>query len=786
MEHYVFISHNSKDAHIANAIVHHLEASGIRCWIAPRDIGQSDWADAIMNGIKQCDVFVVIISHNSIESSEVTKEVTQATRHCQYILPFKIDGEMLNQRLDYHLSPCHWLDAINPPLEDHIEKLKQRILHLEEIDEIYVNHKCRRIVSNIPRNRTIFVGREEEIEELHSLLQEDNVVFLQGMGGIGKSEIAKGYAKKYEKEYDSVIFMNYRGSIIDMVSGDDLQITNFVRTMNFGEDAESSYDFFKRKLNTLKELSDEKVLLIVDNFDVEEDENMYDLIEGPYKIIFTTRYEHSDYATLLIEKIKDFSNVRYIFEKNYGKKISEKDSAMIDEILHLVNCHTITVELIAKQMKVSHKTPEKMLSLLKEGGVNTKLKEKVKREGLGNARSSFDFIRDLFTLSNLSEKEKEIMKLMCMLPFSGMDISWFAELLNLEDFDVLNSLIAKSWIILDEESDYVKIHPIIYDVVKEELKPDPVSCYDYIHALWKDVRGMWNFDLEDRDQKWPYVDFLLQKYPNPVKELWYEYASFLNIAWICGRFEQSIKAGHKHYDFTMKEYGQHTLQAAFSARWLAGTYYNAGDFDTAEIYYKEALEHHKHSVEKDYTEYGLIYGKVGRCAYMHKDFEESKRCLDKALELLQISLEVENNETTNAEIGNIYVEMQRMYIEMEEYDLALEYCQKSYDIIYSRFNKEITNCVYSLTDMGICYSRLKQFEKADYYLQRALDLNIRINGEASLVTERSKEAICENELNKGNIEKAKQLYLQLELELEKYFGNDNPEVIRIHNIYESL
>ena len=43
---------------------------------------------------------------------------------------------------------------------------------------------------------------------------------------------------------------------------------------------------------------------VMDNFDVEEDENMYDLIEGPYKIIFTTRYEHSDYATLLIEKIK--------------------------------------------------------------------------------------------------------------------------------------------------------------------------------------------------------------------------------------------------------------------------------------------------------------------------------------------------------------------------------------------------------------------------------------------------------------------------------------------------
>lgn len=48
-----------------------------------------------------------------------------------------------------------------------------------------------------------------------------------------------------------------------------------------------------------------------------------------------------------------------------------------------MDCHTITVELIAKQMRSSFVKPAKMLELLKGTGTNTGLKEKVNREGAG-------------------------------------------------------------------------------------------------------------------------------------------------------------------------------------------------------------------------------------------------------------------------------------------------------------------------------------------------------------------------------------------------------------------
>ena len=52
MAHDVFISYSSKDKPTADAACAVLEAKGIRCWIAPRDITPgADWGEAIVDGI---------------------------------------------------------------------------------------------------------------------------------------------------------------------------------------------------------------------------------------------------------------------------------------------------------------------------------------------------------------------------------------------------------------------------------------------------------------------------------------------------------------------------------------------------------------------------------------------------------------------------------------------------------------------------------------------------------------------------------------------------------------
>ncbi len=75
-------------------------------------------------------------------------------------------------------------------------------------------------IENIPSNlnqtgSAHFVGREEKLEELHQLLQQNEKVTIfgiAGMGGIGKTELALQYARTYQDEYPgSLCWFSVRG-----------------------------------------------------------------------------------------------------------------------------------------------------------------------------------------------------------------------------------------------------------------------------------------------------------------------------------------------------------------------------------------------------------------------------------------------------------------------------------------------------------------------------------------------------------------------------------------------
>ena len=80
--------------------------------------------------------------------------------------------------------------------------------------------------SDMPKPCRWFVGREQELVQLHELLLDHSKVFLHGIPGIGKSELAKMYAKQHSKEYTNILYMNYVGdlkqNIVDMDFADDL------------------------------------------------------------------------------------------------------------------------------------------------------------------------------------------------------------------------------------------------------------------------------------------------------------------------------------------------------------------------------------------------------------------------------------------------------------------------------------------------------------------------------------------------------------------------------------
>ncbi len=118
----VFISHSSQDKHVADAVCATLESRGIRCWIAPRDIlPGEEWAEAILNAIQNSQLMLLVFSAHANESPQVRKEVERAVHHAIPIIPVRIQDVLPNKSLEYFISTPHWLDAMTPPLEKHLD-----------------------------------------------------------------------------------------------------------------------------------------------------------------------------------------------------------------------------------------------------------------------------------------------------------------------------------------------------------------------------------------------------------------------------------------------------------------------------------------------------------------------------------------------------------------------------------------------------------------------------------------------------------------------------------------
>lgn len=117
------------------------------------------------------------------------------------------------------------IDARKPELDDRIEELAKELCLLlnrpfgsEHQRQDPAKQTVKLISSPNVIPKTIFYGRNDILSEIHSRFQrEEHVLFLHGIGGIGKTQIAKQYAKKHKYDYDTIIYITYNSSIKDAI-----------------------------------------------------------------------------------------------------------------------------------------------------------------------------------------------------------------------------------------------------------------------------------------------------------------------------------------------------------------------------------------------------------------------------------------------------------------------------------------------------------------------------------------------------------------------------------------
>lgn len=133
---YWFVSHCSKDIKIVEQIIKVLKDCGISYWKAPEMIpAGSNYAKEIPKALKNCSVFLFIVSEASQNSIWVEKELDSAVNARKNIIPVRIDETPLNDMYTFYLNNIQMVDVqIN--IDGSIQKDSLDKLHTKFIESI--------------------------------------------------------------------------------------------------------------------------------------------------------------------------------------------------------------------------------------------------------------------------------------------------------------------------------------------------------------------------------------------------------------------------------------------------------------------------------------------------------------------------------------------------------------------------------------------------------------------------------------------------------------------------
>ena len=330
--------------------------------------------------------------------------------------------------------------------------------------------------SEVPKPCRHFLGRKEELDELHTMLEENRHIFLYGIAGIGKSELAKAYAKQYRKQYTNILYMEYTGNLHQDIAD-----------MDFIDDPPeiSEQERFQRHNRFLRSLKSD-TLLIIDNFNATstQDSCLSVVLKYRCRVLFTTRSQLSEYCSFQLKEMKDISTLFQLTSVFYSE--AEEHRAIVEKIIETVHYHTFAVELAAKLLENGILTPNQLFIKLQEEKASLHNEDKIKamKDGQSSKATYYNHIHTLFSLYSLSQKQQDIMCNMCFLPSSGISARIFSKWLELSTLNDVNDLIETGFV-QENIRHSISLHPLIQEIAVSETRPSVTSCHTLLDSLQK-------------------------------------------------------------------------------------------------------------------------------------------------------------------------------------------------------------------------------------------------------------------------------------------------------------
>lgn len=330
------------------------------------------------------------------------------------------------------------------------------------------------MAADVPNPCRYFCGREQELEQLHQMLQNHGKLFLWGIAGIGKSEMAKAYAKQHKKEYTNILYLSYTGDLAR-----DIAEMDFVDDLASDQEAER-FRKHNRFLRSLKE----DTLLVIDHFNTtaSQESTLSVVMKYRCRVLFTTRSRFDQYAAMELKEIADQQTLLNFARCFYAD--AAKYQPILEQIIQVVHSHTLAVELASRLLQTGILEPGALLNKLKEERAAMDAADKIgiTKDGQSRRATYYDHIHTLFSLYQLNSAELDVMRSLIFTPDSGIPVRLLARWMQLADGNTIHDLVENGFVQASERY-AVALHPMIREVAITETKPTVTNCRTLLTSL---------------------------------------------------------------------------------------------------------------------------------------------------------------------------------------------------------------------------------------------------------------------------------------------------------------
>ena len=345
---------------------------------------------------------------------------------------------------------------------------------LEASDTLFINAKplepCK-----------FFCGRDEELEELHKKVRKKSKVVVTGVIGVGKSELARAYAKKYASDYKQVIYCMLTNDtynpILSMIA--DLN-TDYI-------DEAASKDDNERYNTNLKIISSlgKDALLIFDNYNVIEsdDEQLPDILNLDCDVLFTSRFHYDDIAAYHLKTFKKYDYAYELLQHYYPFDESDLIESTMHRLVSVTKGHPFALDLCGRQLKKGLQTPGSLEDILLHNN-SKKLNARIsaKKDGAFLKGTYDQLLYSIYYGTDFSEDELHVLSYMRFAPETGMSKLLFAFLIDIDDINVIEDLIERGFI-HEFENGTIALPSIMREIVKTELNIQPEDFVPFFKNL---------------------------------------------------------------------------------------------------------------------------------------------------------------------------------------------------------------------------------------------------------------------------------------------------------------